>query len=148
MKGRVRLPRWHFREYPVPDDASARGCNWPVALTLKVPPEWKSGYYAARVRLADKDDNYPLGGARRIPNSGTPELFFVVRPARSSRDSRILLQLSTNTYNAYTSYGGYSVYAHQGRDQVQGRRVSFQRPQVSQFSTWEQSQLQRQPLAR
>jgi hypothetical protein len=124
-------------ERPVPDDASAVGCNWPVTLTLKVQPEWKSGYYAARVRLAGKDGNYEPGSARRIPNSGTPELFFVVRPPRPGRDSRILLQLSTNTYNAYTSYGGYSVYAYQGRDQVQGRCVSFLRPQVSQFATWE-----------
>ena len=125
-------------EYAVPDDASAQGCNWPVAMTLKVPPTWKSGYYAARVRLAGKDGEYRPGGARRIENSGTPELFFVVRPSHPGRATRILLQLSTNTYNAYTSYGGYSVYAYQGRDKVQGRRVSFRRPQVSQFATWEQ----------
>jgi hypothetical protein len=125
-------------EYPVPDDASAQGCNWPVALTLKVPPTWKSGYYAARVQLAGKDGQYQPGGARPLANSGTPQLFFVVRPAHPGRDSRILFQLSTNTYNAYTNYGGYSVYAYQGRDKVQGRRVSLQRPQVSQFSNWEQ----------
>jgi hypothetical protein len=141
--GASREPVWSEdnlpgNEYPVPDDASARGCNWPVALTLKVSPTWKSGYYAARVRLAGKDGKYQSGGARRLANSGMPELFFVVRPARPGRDCRILLQLSTNTYNAYTNYGGYSVYAYQGRDKVQGRRVSFQRPQASQFATWEQ----------
>ena len=65
---------------------------------LKVPPAWKSGYYAAQVRLAGKDGNYQPGGARRLANSGTPELFFVVRPAHPGRDSRILIQLSTKCF--------------------------------------------------
>jgi hypothetical protein len=125
-------------EYVVPDYASSRGCNWPVALTLKVPAEWKTGYYEAKVRLAGADGVYRPGSARRLPDSGMPELFFVARPAHAGRDSRILLQLSTNTYNAYTNYGDYSVYGYQGRDKVQGRRVSLQRPQVTQFSNWEQ----------
>jgi hypothetical protein len=104
-------------EHAVPDDASARGCNWPVALTLKVPADWKTGYYAARARLAGKDGEYQPGGARQLPQSGTPELFFVVRPAHPGRDARILLQLSTNTYkstntyNAYTNYNAFVAWA-------------------------------------
>jgi hypothetical protein len=125
-------------EQPVPADASAQGCQWPVAFTLKVPAEWKSGYYAAQVRLAGKDGKYQPGKARELTDSGLPQLFFVVRPARPGHDARILLQISTNTYNAYTNYGGYSVYGYQGRDKVQGRRVSLDRPQVTQFWNWEQ----------
>jgi hypothetical protein len=48
----------------VPDDASAQGCKWPVAFTLKVPSEWKSGYYAAKVRLAGNDGS--INRARRV----------------------------------------------------------------------------------
>jgi hypothetical protein len=73
-----------------------------------------------------------------LTDSGLPELFFVVRPAVPGRNARILLQISTNTYNAYTNYGSYSVYGYQGRDKVQGRRVSLDRPQVTQFWNWEQ----------
>src|SRR5262249_40341152 len=65
------------------------------------------------------------------------ELFFVVLPSHPGRDSKVLLQLSTNTYNAYNNWGGYSLYAYNGRDKVQGRRVSFDRPPASQFGTWE-----------
>jgi hypothetical protein len=125
-------------EQPVPDDASAHGCKWPIAFTVKVSPRWKTGYYAAQVRLAGKDGKYQPGRARELTDSGVPELFFVIRPAHPGRDARILLQVSTNTYNAYTNYGGYSVYGYQGRDKVQGRRVSLERPQVTQFWNWEQ----------
>jgi hypothetical protein len=47
------------------------------------------------------------------------------------------LQLSTNTYNAYTNWGGHSLYSYHDRDGVQGNRVSFARPQSSQFGNWE-----------
>ncbi|MFO0850058.1 MAG: DUF6605 domain-containing protein [Gemmataceae bacterium] len=106
--------------HPTPADASARGCRWPVGLTLRVPADWRSGYYEARLT------------AKGGPSS---TLFFVVRPAKPA--SRTLLQLSTNTYNAYTNFGGYSLYAYNGRHKVQGRRVSFDRPLSSLFGNWE-----------
>jgi hypothetical protein len=107
----------------VPADASSHGCRWPVSLTLKVPSDWKSGYYSARLTSA--------GGKR-----AGAEVFFVVRAPKAAR-GKILLQLSTNTYNAYCNWGGYSLYAYNGRHRVQGRRVSFDRPIAGQFSTWE-----------
>lgn len=110
----------------IPADASSHGCRWPAAFTLKVPPEWKSGYYVGR--LAGKlADGKPVQA----------ELWFIVRAAQPGASSKILLQLSTNTYNAYTNWGGYSLYAFHGRHKVQGRRVSFDRPVRSQFGTWE-----------
>jgi hypothetical protein len=114
------------KAYPVPRDASARGCQWPTALTLSLPSAWKSGYYSGRLHA-------------KLPDGTTmqSELFFVVRPLHPGRDTKILLQLSTNTYNAYTNWGGYSLYAYHGKDKVQGRRVSFHRPQHSQFRVWE-----------
>ena len=111
----------------VPAIASSHGCDWPVATTVKVPNTWKSGYYIAKIDTTLADGK---------PASG--EAWFVVRSARPGSGNRILLQLSTNTYNAYTNWGGYSLYAYNGRDKVQGQRVSFNRPITSQFMQWEQ----------
>jgi N,N-dimethylformamidase beta subunit-like, C-terminal len=121
-------------EHAVPDDASANGCRWPVAFRLTLPETWKSGYYSVQMRVADQ------GGAFTQRNRRTADgtAFFVVRPALPGASARILLQLSTNTYNAYNNWGGYSLYAYHGRNNVQGRRVSFDRPPSSQFFTWEQ----------
>lgn len=129
--GAERLVVWkkegvEGRRHPIPEDASSHGCRWPVALSLKVPADWKSGYYTARLTSAQPD-------AKKAQS----ELFFVIRSARPGQDSRILLQLSTNTYNAYCNWGGYSLYAFNGRFGVQGRRVSFDRPIAGQFATWE-----------
>jgi hypothetical protein len=113
------------KEHPIPADASSHGCRWPVALSLKVPADWKTGYYTGRLEAVV---------------AGKPvrsELFFVVRNPRPGRDSKVLLQLSTNTYNAYCNWGGYSLYAYNGRNRVQGRRVSFDRPIAGQFRQWE-----------
>jgi hypothetical protein len=58
-------------EYPVPDDASARGCNWPVALTLKVPLAWKSGYYCGLAKLSVCPSNRTCGGIQVRPRWAT-----------------------------------------------------------------------------
>jgi hypothetical protein len=111
----------------VPADASSHGCRWPGALRVKIPPDWKSGYYSARLSL--------VGGKQGGKRART-EVFFVVRAAKVVR-GKVLLQLATNTYNAYCNWGGYSLYAYNGRHRVQGRRVSFARPIAGQFATWE-----------
>lgn len=111
---------------PVPRDASARGCQWPVTHSFRETANWPSGYYLARFELVGPYEAVVLG-----------QTFFVMRPQEPGKRSKILLQLSTNTYNAYTNWGGYSLYAYNGRHKVQGRRVSFDRPQYSQFQSWE-----------
>jgi hypothetical protein len=113
------------KAYPTPPDASSHGCRWPVAVEVPVGQDWKSGFYAARLK--------PTSPAGPISTA-----YFIVRPAHPGKDSKILLQLATNTYNAYNNWGGYSLYAYNGRDKVQGRRVSFDRPGGSQFDRWEQ----------
>ena len=117
-------------EHPVPADASSLGCGWPSSVSVTVDPSWKSGYYRVRFTTAatDSPDGKPAQS----------EAFFVVRSARPGQTAKILLQLSTNTYNAYNNWGGYSLYAYNGKDKVQGRRVSFLRPPASQFANWEQ----------
>lgn len=110
---------------PIPDRASSDGCQWPTAFSMAVPADWKSGYYEVTLS-ADE-----AGQAVRS------SLFFILRSAEPGTRAKILLQLSTNTYNAYTVWGGHSLYAYHDRDGLQGHRVSFDRPLSSQFSKWE-----------
>jgi hypothetical protein len=112
--------------HPLPEDASSHGCRWPVALKLTVPAEWTSGYYTGRLEVPTPDGK-----------TARSELFFVVRSANPGKDAKILLQLTTNTYNAYCNWGGYSLYAFNGLFKVQGRRVSFDRPIAGDFNRWE-----------
>jgi hypothetical protein len=113
-------------EHAIPADASSNGCRWPVAHRFTIPNFWKSGYYVAQLTEVRPDNKVAI-----------VDVPFVVRSADPGKDTKILLQLSTNTYNAYTNWGGYSLYAYHGRNGVQGRRVSFDRPISSQFNTWE-----------
>ena len=121
-------------EHPVPENASSHGCGWPVALSVPLPQEWVSGYYEVVLRARD-------GGGRYVQrNTRTAEggCHFILRSARPGSTSRILLQLSTHTYNAYNNWGGFSLYAYHGRGGNQGHRVSTQRPPLTLFPNWEQ----------
>lgn len=118
---------------PVPEDASANGCQWPETFRVPVGPDWKTGYYSVTFRIADAGGKW-IHRSRRTAES---EAFFVVRAAEPGRNTKILLQLCTNTYNAYNNWGGFSVYAYSGMAKNQGHKVSFERPPRSQFSRWE-----------
>ncbi|WP_153558021.1 N,N-dimethylformamidase beta subunit family domain-containing protein [Roseimaritima sediminicola] len=111
--------------YPIPDRASSHGCDWPAAFSMPVPEQWRSGCYIATVRLTGDDQ------------TASTSILFVVRSARPGQDTKILLQLATNTYNAYTNWGGHSLYGYHDRDGLQGHRVSFERPIYPQFNNWE-----------
>ncbi len=119
--------------HPIPEDASSHGCRWPVAHRLTVPDAWRSGYYNVRLRVADSGGKF-VGRNRR---TAEVDLFFIVRPADPGRDTSLLIQLCTNTYNAYNNWGGGSLYAYNGRAKLQGHRVSFDRPMEGQFRQWE-----------
>lgn len=120
------------KEHVIPEDASAQGCRWPVALSVPIAPNWASGYYMATLRVEDAGGTYTHRGRRTAES----DLYFVVRPPRGP-GAKILLQLSANTYNAYNNWGGFSLYAFNGRARNQGSRVSFHRPGGSQFFNWE-----------
>ncbi|HEV3437395.1 MAG TPA: N,N-dimethylformamidase beta subunit family domain-containing protein [Gemmata sp.] len=114
-------------DYSIPKDASSHGCRWPaVDRKFTIPKDAPSGYYRIEFRFLNEKDQFVQADA-----------FFVVRPKEPGKNAKILLQLSTNTYNAYTNWGGYSLYAYNGKHKVQGRRVSFDRPITSQFDRWE-----------
>ncbi|MGK0186599.1 MAG: hypothetical protein ACI9R3_002382 [Verrucomicrobiales bacterium] len=111
------------KAHPVPDNASSHGCGWPTAITVPIPADWKSGYYQVTLRAAE----------------ATGSCHFVLRESPDAKDpAPVLLQLATNTYNAYNNWGGFSLYAYNGRDKIQGSRVSFHRPPGSLFGKWEQ----------
>lgn len=142
----VTISRWGEREepvwshtevsgadHPVPEHASSQGCDWPVAVKVKIPADWRTGYYDVRLRVEDRGGKF-IERNRRTAES---RCFFVVRPANPGKDTKILLQLATNTYSAYNSWGGSSLYAFNARGNIQGNRVSFQRPPRSLFDRWE-----------
>lgn len=121
--------------HPIPQNASSHGCNWPTAFTFAIPENWKSGYYEVIMSVSDSGGSY----AYRSSRSARASAFFILLPNPSlPSGARILLQLSTNTYNAYNNWNGHSLYAYHAIDKMQGRRVSFLRPPQSQFASWEE----------
>ena len=119
--------------YPIPENASSHGCQWPISHTFKIPTSWPSGYYEVTLSVKDQGGTY----VHRNDRTATTRLFFIVRSASPGTDSSILLQLATNTYNAYNNWGGSSLYAYHGRAGLQGHRVSFDRPLGGFFRKWE-----------
>ena len=122
------------REHPVPVDASSLGCRWPTAVALKIPEDWRSGFYRVTLRARDGGGTFTQRNARTAEGS----CYFILRAAEPGKTSKILLQLSTHTYNAYNNWGGFSLYGFHGRAGNQGHRVSFERPPYMMFGTWEQ----------
>jgi len=119
--------------YPVPEKASSHGTEWPESIRIAITEEWRSGYYQVSLRAADNGGKFVERGRRSAESS----CFFIVRSATPGKDTKILLQLATNTYNAYNNWGGFSLYAYNGRGGIQGNRVSFDRPPASLFGNWE-----------
>jgi N,N-dimethylformamidase beta subunit-like protein len=118
----------------VPENASSHGCGWPEAFKFTLPADWKSGYYQVVLRASDSGGPY----VQRNRRTAEGECFFIVRPAKPGERTKILLQLSSNTYNAYNNWGGFSLYSYHARAKLQGHRVSFLRPPASQYWNWEQ----------
>ncbi|NED08246.1 hypothetical protein G3I55_42200 [Streptomyces sp. SID6648] len=92
------------RAHPTPDDAYATGCGWPVALTIPVADDWKTGFYLVVVGITDEH-------GRRHER----EHFFVVRP-RSAQRGRAALILTTSTMLSYNDWGGANAYRGLGDD--------------------------------
>lgn len=61
--------------------------GWEDSFELEVPPEWRSGLYAARLRSESSED--------RIP--------FFVAPAKNTSSSRLAFLVPTATYLAYAN---------------------------------------------
>ena len=116
-------------KHRIPADASAQGCGWPVSFSVTVPASWRSGYYEVYFGAPDADNN-----ERWLEGRTT---FFVIRANKPGTTAKILLQLTTNTYNAYDNWGGHSLYGFNSEDGRPGRKVSFSRPITSGAWEWE-----------
>ena len=116
---------------PAPDPAMAPDlrAGWPVTDELRVPADWVSGYYVAKLLLTGGTDR---GKAASVP--------FIVQ-APSDRQSTILVQAAVNTWQAYNNWGGKSLYDFNSSNGVPATRVSFDRPLVERAInhpfTWE-----------
>lgn len=114
----------------LPGDVDTLGARWEPTITFEPTEDWRSGYY--EILLTAEID-----GQTRLHRA-----FVVVRAAPNAR-KRILLVLSTNTWNAYNDIGGRNLYTGPGAPQVMAdlkdknvkpaghgaaTQVSFQRP--------------------
>jgi len=95
--------------FDTPDDASASGCDWPVALEIPTDASWRSAFHSVTVTAGDE----------------RADAFAVVRPHEGDA-ADVVLVLSTATYAAYNDWGGPSLYTG-------GTRVSFERPLARGF---------------
>lgn len=99
-------------DFAVPDSAWL-GCNWPVTNTIATGSNWRPGAYVARLTAANETFDIP----------------FVVRTESPGSFGRILVQLSTHTWQAYNQYGGKSLYgAYEPGLIGRAHRVSYHRP--------------------
>ena len=105
---------------PSPDSNGKVDAAWPVTDELRIPENWVSGYYLARIELRSGD----LDG-RSVP------VFFFVR-APPTRAAPILVQVPVNTWQAYNPWGGKSLYDSLSVDR-RANRVSFNRPTPTNF---------------
>ncbi|WP_018349714.1 N,N-dimethylformamidase beta subunit family domain-containing protein [Longispora albida] len=95
--------------HPLPHRYRARGCGWPHAQEVTIPPNWPSGLYCAEVRAED---------------GTTVDVAFSVRPPKPKAKTAFLV--STYTSLAYNTWDGANQYGpgYGGRRRV----FSLQRP--------------------
>ncbi len=103
--------------FEIPRDAPTHGCRWPAAFSLTIPRDAKSGYYSVVLRCRDDQ-----GREQRADH------FYVVRAARPGKRAKLLLVLSTNTYQAYNMFGGACYYDSPEGPDGAATRLSFHRP--------------------
>ncbi len=98
-------------ERPIPADADANGCRWPVSVEIPIGDGWRSGFYLVTMTVGERATD---------PTRATAHACFVVGGHPERRASMLFL-LGTNTWNAYNTWGGRSLYTG-------GTQVSFRRP--------------------
>jgi hypothetical protein len=106
---------------PLSRTAAATGAAWPPAISDIPTAAWAPGYYSA-------DFIHTETGAR--------ELQVAQILIRNTSRERVLLKLSTNTYQAYNAWGGHSLYPSEDAAQ-RGTIVAFDRPTAPSFFEYE-----------
>jgi len=120
------LGPFHGQTQPTPPvaDERLRECQWEPAVSLKVPADWPSGVYLAKLT--------------RLPDAANPKsrthtyesyITFIVR---DGRPADLVFQCSDNTWHAYNRWpDSYSLYTYDPgntKPLLPGVRVSFNRP--------------------
>ena len=106
-------------DHPVPDEAWATGCGWPVGFAVPTAVDWPSGFYEVGFEVPPDVETGRPGD--REPDRRRSEAFFALRPADDGPVGDLLVVLPTNTWNAYNQWGGRCLYSG-------AARVSFDRP--------------------
>ena len=86
-------------DHPTPPEADRNGCGWPVAASVKVGADWRSGYYDIVLTDAAGEEAHH---------------FVCVRAAADAPGAKMVLVLTTNTLHAYNYWGGRSAYCDVG----------------------------------
>src|SRR6185295_13883053 len=104
------------QEVPTPDPTTnVVECRWTPSYVLKVPEDWVSGVYVAKLSTV------PLETSRET------YIIFVVR--EDDRSADLVFQSSVTTFQAYNPWGGSSVYPFPCSPTVPcSTKVSFNRP--------------------
>ena len=134
--GEHPMPTWEQEPWRV-------GPGWPVVWEFRVPRDWKSGVY--RIEVTARENNAGAMSRRSVVQA-KHSLLLVVRSGDPGSGSKILFQLSTNTYWAYNNWGGKSSYSYNSRDKKQAHRLTLHRPGMGYmggptFSDWERQML-------
>src|SRR5258705_11002103 len=58
-------------EHPTPDDADANGCNWPIAVTVPIGDQWRSGLYLVTLTAAEAPADRRVGDAAFVVRGGS-----------------------------------------------------------------------------
>ncbi len=105
--------------HETPADAYRVGCGWPVAHSIEIAQQWRSGFYLVIVRAED-------GQGRSIER----EHFFIVRAHRSIREGAVAFILTTSTLISYNDWGGANRYRGPEEDPADSGSpiLSTQRP--------------------
>ena len=102
--------------------AAAIGAAWPPSISEIPTAAWPPGYYSADFIHSDTLEREPQIAQIAIRNP--------------SSDRRVLLKLSTNTYQAYNAWGGHSLYPSEDASK-RGTIVAFDRPSAPAFFEYE-----------
>ncbi len=96
----------------LPPTSYETGCDWPLSYQMVIPTSWEPAVYEA---------DFPV-------DSGYGQLDFAVQPSVSGSHSKILVILTSNTWQAYNNYGGKSLYEFNSSNGVRSYKVSYNRP--------------------
>ncbi len=100
-----------------PAPGRLRECQWEPSTQFKIPADWVSGVYLAKLTTIPQSKHEPYWQS------------YIVFIVRDDRPADILFQCSDNTWQAYNRWPlNESLYTHPAGSHAPGVQVSFDRP--------------------